>query len=521
MKTLLRVGVLVAIGCIQFSAVAQPNVVFILSDDLSYRDLSCYGQTNYFTPRIDALAEDGLRFNTAYSGSPECAPSRASLMTGMHMGHCRVRANASVRGQEYLLDEDITVAEVLKQAGYATGFIGKWGIGLPGTEGVPDKQGFDFSYGYYDQNRAHGFYPNFMMRNGVAEPLPENYGFDMKRVYKSNFLPSANDPYENEYDENGRIVPAGISDPSKAKYSEDLFVDEALQFIDTNKDQPFFLYYATQLPHGPCITPDISAFADKPWDQRHKEWAAMVEHMDQSVGKIVDLLEELKLLENTVIFFAGDNGYSQWGYFKRRPFTDDPVFKNKGPWPKGKFTCSHEGGMRVPFFVYWKDTVQARDSEIPCALYDFLPTAAELAGVKAPETDGISLYPSIQGQEGHQKQHDFFYWEGGTKSRQSQSVRLGDWWAFRESPSEATQLFNLSSDLTCEADIASRHPEVVERVEQIFSEQHTESQWYEVPGDDKESVAEKKERAAELGELLTPVKANSTYADVGKKGATD
>ena len=160
----------------------KPNILIIFSDDLSHSDLSCYGQKEFSTPNLDALALNGIRFTQAYSGSPECAPSRGSLMTGMHMGHCRIRANSSVRGQDHLLSEDVTVAEVLKGAGYTTGFIGKWGIGLPGTEGAPDKQGFDFSYGYYDQARAHGFFPHYLMRNGKPEPIPENYGFNMKRV---------------------------------------------------------------------------------------------------------------------------------------------------------------------------------------------------------------------------------------------------------------------------------------------------------------------------------------------------
>ncbi len=164
----------------------KPNIIFILSDDLSYRDLSAYGQTAFSTPNLDRLARGGVRFTCAYAGSPECAPSRASLMTGMHMGHCRIRANRSVRGQDHLNAEDVTVAEILKQAGYATGLIGKWGIGLPGTEGAPHEQGFDLAYGFYDQRRAHGFFPHYLMRNGKVEEHPENYGFNMTRVYTSS-----------------------------------------------------------------------------------------------------------------------------------------------------------------------------------------------------------------------------------------------------------------------------------------------------------------------------------------------
>ena len=218
----------------------KPNILFIFSDDLSYRDLSSYGQEQFRTPNLDKLAMNGIRFTQAYSGSSECAPSRGSLMTGMHMGHCRIRANSSVRGQDHLLSEDVTVAEVVKGAGYTTGFIGKWGIGLPGTEGAPDKQGFDFSYGYYDQARAHGFFPHYLMRNGKPEPIPENYGFNMKRVKTYNGRPLDRlDDVMNIYDENGRLVPDGIPDADAAKYSENLFQKEALRFISENKGQAF------------------------------------------------------------------------------------------------------------------------------------------------------------------------------------------------------------------------------------------------------------------------------------------
>ena len=295
----------------------KPNILFIFSDDLSYRDLSSYGQEQFQTPNLDKLAMNGIRFTQAYSGSSECAPSRGSLMTGMHMGHCRIRANGSVRGQDHLLSEDVTVAEVLKGAGYTTGFIGKWGIGLPGTEGAPEKQGFDFSYGYYDQGRAHGFFPHYLMRNGKPEPIPENYGFNMERVYAYNGRPSDRlDDVKNIYDENGHLVPDGVPVATAAKYSEDLFQDEALSFIKKNRDNPFFLYYATQLPHGPCITPDLGAYKDKPWDLKYKELAVMLDHLDRGVGKMVDLMAQLEILDNTVIFFAGDNGYSMGGVFR-------------------------------------------------------------------------------------------------------------------------------------------------------------------------------------------------------------
>jgi arylsulfatase A-like enzyme len=493
--------------------VTAPNIILIFSDDLSFRDLSCYGQQKYTTPHLDALALNGMRFNRAYAGSPECAPSRASLITGMHMGHCRIRANRSIRGQDHLRSEDVTIAEVLKRAGYATGFIGKWGIGLPGTEGVPHKQGFDYAYGFYDQLRAHGFFPDYMIENGRRIVLPENHGFNMTRVYQYNRRPI--DQLENDknsYDAAGRLVPDGVANPARARHSEDLFQDAALQFMRKNRQGPFFLYYATQLPHGPCITPHLGEFKDRPWSLKHKEWAAMVTHMDRGVGRMLDLLKELDILKNTVIVFAGDNGYSQWGYFGRPAHQDDPLFRNKGPWPKGKFTCTHEGGVRVPLFVYWQDRIKAGQSDQLCALYDILATSADLAGVTAPPpTDGISLLPTLFGQTQQQQEHPYLYWENGTQSPHAQSVRLDHWWAYRSHPSRPIELYHVDRDIQCQDNVAGDHPEVLARIDKIFHKARTPSTWYVNPGESKTSIAAKKKRAESTGTLQTPTRANSQY----------
>jgi arylsulfatase A-like enzyme len=496
----------------------KPNILFIFSDDLSYRDLSSYGQEQFRTPNLDKLAMNGIRFTQAYSGSPECAPSRGSLMTGMHMGHCRIRANSSVRGQDHLLSEDVTVAEVLKGSGYTTGFIGKWGIGLPGTEGTPDKQGFDFSYGYYDQGRAHGFFPHYLMRDGKPEPIPENYKFSMKRVYVYNGRPTDRlDDVKNIYDENGRLVPDGVPTATAAKYSEDLFQNEALSFIKKNRDNPFFLYYATQLPHGPCITPDLGAYKDKPWDLKHKEWAAMLGHLDRGVGKMVDLMEQLEILDNTVIFFAGDNGYSQWGYFGRPLHKDDPLFKNKGPWPKGKFTCTHEGGVRVPFFVYWKGRIKAGENDHLCALYDVLATAADLAGIAPPTTDGISLAPILLGKPDEQETHRYLYWENGTMSRHAQSVRMDQWWAYRDHPSKPMALYDVTKDIACKNNLAKDNPDAIERIRQIFTEAHIDSEWYVNPGESKEQTSAKRENAASMKRMQRGTAANTAYRGLAEQ----
>ena len=487
-----------------------PNIIFIFSDDLSYRDLSAYGQEQFETPNLDALATGGLRFEQAYAGSSECAPSRGSLMTGMDMGRCRIRSNRSVRGQEYLKDEDVTVAEVLKDAGYATGFIGKWGIGLPGTEGAPHRQGFDLAYGFYDQTRGHGFLPNYLMRNGQVEKHPENVGFNMNRMYQYNRRSADNlDDVANRYDEQGLLLADGVADPKKFSYSEDLFQSEAVKFIESNKDKPFFLYYATQLPHGPVITPNLGAFRDKPWSLKHKEWAAMMTHLDRGVGKIVQTLEELGIEDDTIIFFAGDNGYSHSGYFGRKLYQDDPLFKNKGPWPKGKFTCTYEGGLRVPFFAYWPGTIKPGSYEQPCALFDFLATAADLAGVQATETDGISLAPTLRGKREQQKQHPYLYWENGTYSKHAQSLRIGDWWAYRDHPSKPIKLFDLKADVMCTKNLADNHPDMVNKIEGIFVREHSPSKWYVNPGETPEQVQAKQHEAEGTKSQLTPTRPNT------------
>ncbi len=492
----------------------KPNIIFIFSDDVSYRDFSVTGQKMFKTPNIDRLATGGIMFMNAYSGSPECAPARASLMTGMHMGHCRIRANRSVRGQDHLLSEDVTVAEVLKEAGYRTGFAGKWGIGLPATEGIPDNQGFDYSYGFYDQLRAHGYYPDFLMENNKHIIIPENHGFNMNKVYQYGSRPVDNiEDVKNSYNEHGKLVAEGVDDPGRVKNSQNLIHHASLQFIQENSNGPFFLYYATQLPHGPLITPELGVYEKKNWDLKHKEWAAMMKHLDDHVGEILKLLEDLRILENTVIFFAGDNGYSQWGYFGRKAWEDDPLFHNKGPWDKGKFICA-DGGVRVPFFVYSTKYIHPRKSNHLCALYDFFETAADLAGIAGKyQTDGISLLPELLNNPSEQQKHIYLYWENGTFNSHAQASRLNKWFAFRSHPEKPVELYDTSSDVSCETDVANNYPKIVQQVHNIFIEAHKESEWYINPGETKVMIDKKRKRAESENSLQIPVKANSTFID--------
>ena len=474
---------------------SRPNIVFILADDMAYKDLSAFGQKARQTPNLDRLALGGVRFTQAYAGASMCAPSRAVLMTGMHLGHCRVRHNASVRGgQDYILDEDITVAEVLKGAGYRTAFVGKWGIGLPTTEGVPHKQGFDLAYGFYDQRRAHGYYPEYLMHNGRKDALPQNRGFNMARIYEYNrkSLDKMAPETRNRYDENGRFIPDGVADPHKAVNSQDCIHAKALEFVRENKDRPFFLYYATQIPHGPLVARDLGRFKDAPWDLKHKEWAAMIDHLDRHVGELVACLETHGLLDNTILFFASDNGYEP-SYLNNKRYEDDPIFHYKGPWPGGKFS-NREGGLRVPFFVYWKGRIEPRISEHVTAFWDFLATAADLAGVTPPETDGISIVAELENRPAAQPKHEYLYWEHDN-TRHAQSVRMEQWHAFRPHPDKPMELYDIVNDPECSSNKAAERPDVVEKIARIMKEAHTPSRWYINPGESPESIEAKKQRA--------------------------
>ncbi|MFN0107707.1 MAG: arylsulfatase [Blastocatellia bacterium] len=478
----------------------RPNIIYILADDMGYRDLSVFGQQARQTPNLDKLARNGMIFNHAYAGAAMCAASRAVLMTGMHLGHARVRENASLRGgQDNLNDSDITVAEALKQAGYKTALTGKWGIGLPGTAGEPHKQGFDLAYGFYDQAMAHGFYPEYLMHNGQREPLPQNEGFKMARVYQYGSTPMARMTPDllNQYDAQGRNLPDGVADPAKASYSQDLIHAKAMQFVRENQANPFFLYYATQLPHGPLIAKDLGKYKDAPWDIKHKEWAAMIDHLDRHVGELVALLEELKLLDNTIIFFASDNGYEP-NYFNLKRYERDPVFANNGPWPGGKF-LAREGGIRTPMFAYWRGRIKAGgSSDHPTAFYDFLATAAELAGVKRLHTnDGISIVPTLLGKPQQQRKHEYLYWEQCTvaqPTRHIQTVRYGDYHAYREHPTKPMELYDIVRDPECKTNLFASQPAVVKKIEGFMRVASTPNEWFITPGDTPEQIKAKKER---------------------------
>ena len=432
-------GVTVAAGA------RRPNIVFIVADDLGYGDLGCYRQARIRTPNIDRLAAGGKRFTQCYAGSTVCAPSRCSLMTGMHTGHARVRGNALVP----LRPEDVTVAEILKRAGYATGIVGKWGLGEPGTTGVPNRQGFDEWFGYLNQHHAHNYFPEYLWKNGQKYRLEGN-----EEKGRSNYA--------------SRVV----------QYAPDLFIREAMDFIDRHREGPFLLFLTSTLPHannergraegnGMEVPSDVP-YSSEPWPQVEKNHAAMITRLDDGVGRVLDRLKALGLEEDTVVFFTSDNGPHKEGG------ADPAFFRSAGPL-RGFKRALYDGGIRVPMIVRWPGRVEDGSvSDAVWAFWDVLPTLAEIAGQTAPSgIDGVSMLPAILGQ-GKQAPHQPLYWEfheGGFK----QAVRDGDWKAVRLGPGKALELYDIKDDIGETRNVAAPHPNVVARIEAFLGSARTDS----------------------------------------------
>lgn len=443
---------IIFVSCSPVNAAERPpNIIFILADDLGRGHVGCYGQTKIRTPHIDRLAAEGMKFNNAYAGACVCAPSRSTLMTGLHTGHTAVRNNGLLR---HLYTEDVTVAEVLKQAGYATGGFGKWGLGEEDTPGCAVEQGFDEWFGQYNQQHAHFFYPYFLMHNKERYPLPENEG------------------------------------RKQARYAHDVIHQQALDFIRKHKDGPFFAYLPYILPHVELTVPAdsrreyesefprIERADPRPGylgsDHAYAEFAGMVTRLDRHVGEVLSLLQELQLDENTIVFFTSDNGPQPGAWTDI--FVD--YFDGNGPF-RGAKTNFYEGGIRVPFIARWPGKVAAGSTtEQQTIFYDMLPTFAELAAVKttAP-TDGISIVPTLLGR-GEQAQHEFFYWEAPSGSELTQVVRVGDWKLLKSSAKESVELFNLATDPAEEKNVAAANIEVVTRLEAIMQREHSPERKY-------------------------------------------
>jgi uncharacterized sulfatase len=449
----------------EVQAPPRPNIVLVLADDLGYGDLGCYGQAVIQTPRLDRMAAEGMRFTDFYAGSTVCAPSRSVLMTGQHTGHTHVRGNAGGRdmSRQSLRDEDVTVAEVLQQSGYQTALCGKWGLGddAPGgRSGLPNRQGFDSFYGYLNQVHAHNYYPEFLWRDETRSPLRN----EVQRVERSY----------------GGFVGGWAT--RKVDYSHDLVTAEALAFVEraaADPERPFFLFLSLTIPHANNEAtrgtgngqevPDFGPYADEPWSEPDKGQAAMITRMDADVGRILDALDELGIAEQTLVIFSSDNGpHDEGGH-------DTGRFDPAGPL-RGMKRDLYEGGIRVPFIVRWPGTIPAgTTSDLIGYSGDLMATAAELAGADCPpDTDSISLVPTLTGRPQRQARHDYLYWEFHERGGK-QAVRQGRWKAVRAPWSEdaKTELYDLERDLGESDDVAAEHPELVERMERLMTEAHT------------------------------------------------
>lgn len=462
---------LLAIGCSSTAdqsseadtSLQQPNIIFILADDLGYGDLSCFGQTLFETPNIDRLAAEGMRFTQHYSGSTVCAPSRSALMTGLHTGHTFIRGNQEVKpeGQYPLPDSIYTLAEMMQEQGYTTGAYGKWGLGFPGSEGDPNQQGFDEFYGYNCQRLAHHYYPRYLWHNQE------------------------------------KVVLRGNEGKGKAVYAPDLLHQETLAFLDAHPKDPFFLFVASPVPHAELITPDsvMDQFRGKflpekayegydegekyrqgPYESQaesHAAFASMVYLLDQQVGEILDKLDELGIAENTLIIFSSDNGPHKEGG------ADPDYFDSNGPL-KGYKRDLYEGGIRVPTIARWPGTIPAgTDTDHISAFWDLMPTLAELTGAAHPEAiDGISYLPTLTGK-GKQAQHEYLYWEFHEKGGRI-AFRQGKWKAVKynylKHPEAPFELYDLSADVGETNNLAAEHPELLLAFEELMKGVRTDSE---------------------------------------------
>lgn len=470
---------------------ANPNIVFIIADDLGYGDLGCFGQKKIRTPNIDRMAAEGMRFTQHYSGNAVCAPSRCVLMTGKHPGHAFIRNNRETKpeGQWPIPLETVTVAKLLKQEGYATGGFGKWGLGGPGSSGEPLKQGFDRFYGYNCQAVAHNFYPTYLWDNDRKVPLNNP---EFKAHQK---LPESADPKD----------PAAYAGFTGREYAPDLITAQALKFIRENKGRPFFLYFPTTIPHLALQAPEDALaeyrgqFPETPYlgnraylphATPRAAYAAMVSRLDRHVGQLLQVVRDLGLDGNTVFVFTSDNGplYDELGG------TDCEFFQSAGSF-RGRKGSLYEGGFRVPTIVRWKGRIAAGTvSDRVTGFEDWLPTLLELSGAKSTPLagiDGISFAPTLFGRS--QEPREFLYREFPAYGGQ-QIVRMGDWKGVRQNlaprgnvaPRIQTELYNLKTDPAESKDVAAEHPEIVARIERLMRDQHVISPDFPLPALDQQ-----------------------------------
>jgi len=441
----------------------KPNIILILADDLGYGDLGCFGQEYIKTPNLDKIAAEGIRFIDHYSGSSVCAPSRSTLMTGLNTGHTEVRGNIQLKpaGQLPLSNQAVTVAGLLQNAGYKTAMIGKWGLGIEGTSGEPNKQGFDYYYGYLDQVLAHNYFPEYLIRNGKKEMLDNEVGYLSKEAWHGGF---------------------GSYSTKKVSYSNDLFTQDALRFIDANKSNPFFLYLPYTIPHDNgeapqderMEVPDFGSYSNKVgWDNNRKGYAAMISRLDRYVGQVINKLKELDIEDNTLVIFTSDNG-------PEMSYECTQFFNSNGELTGGKRVL-YEGGIKVPFIAWWPGKIEAgTESKHISAFWDFLPTACDVAGIKTSvKTHGISYLPTLLGKNSDQKKHECLYWEF-TETGAEQAIMCNSWKLITFPTKNKKELYNILDDPGETNDIAKQNPGKVKELTRLMVQSHTKSDTFKL-----------------------------------------
>ena len=476
---------LVFIG-VRVPAAELPNIVLIMADDLGYAELGSYGQTKIRTPHLDRLAKQGMRFTRNYAGNAVCAPSRCVLMTGKHPGHAYIRSNREVQpeGQAPIPKAELTMAEVLKQRGYVTGAFGKWGLGSPGSEGDPLQQGFDRFFGYNCQRHAHSYYPSYLWSDDQRIDLENRPAVPGHAPFPKDADPG--DP--RSYDRfKGR------------DYAPDRINAQALRFIRNNKNRPFFLYYPTVIPHVALHVPDddlkpylVQKWHDPPFTKPdgygytphftpRAAYAAMITRMDRYIGRLLDLLDELQLTDNTLVIFTSDNGTTHL-----KGEVDYEFFRSVGPL-RGLKGSLYEGGVRVPLIVRWPGKIEADShSDYVTGFEDWLPTLAAITEQHdlVESTDGVSLMPVLTGEVATER--PFLYREFPSYGGQ-QAVWLGKWKGIRTNMLRRSnkaplsiELFDLSNDTGEKHDVAKDHPQVIKRIAQLMVDQHVPSEYFPI-----------------------------------------
>lgn len=484
------------------SATVKPNIIYILADDLGYGELGVYGQEKIETPNIDALAHNGMLFTQHYTSAPVCAPARYMLLTGKHSGHAFIRGNdewgvrgdvwnyramakdSTLEGQRPIPSNTVLLPQKLKEQGYTTGMVGKWGLGAPHTASIPTKMGFDFFYGYNCQRQAHTYYPLHLYHNENRVHLQND------TIAPSAKFPDGTDPND----------PESYADYTLTDYAPDLMFEQMVNFISDQQKNPFFFYWATPIPHNAIQAPQrwVDYYKEKfgpeepylgdkgyfPHQNPRAGYAAMISYLDENVGKLIAHLKKEGLYENTLIVFSSDNGVTFTGG------TDGEFFNSSGPFGeergKGKGFV-YEGGIRVPMIASWPGHIKpGTQTDHISVQYDLMATLSDIVGVEKPaDTDGISFLPTLLQQEGQQP-HDFLYWEFPEYGGQV-AIRMNEWKVVRQHLKDdedpTLELYNLKTDLAETKNVAEEHPEILERAAAIFEAEHinAETERFRIP----------------------------------------